>query len=198
MKSKNLGLIVVLVVLLVLGGCGCSGYNGLVNQDETVKKAWNNVQSEYQRRYDLVDQLVATVKGAANFEQETLNQVISARSKASQVTIDPTNITPEKLAQFQQNQGELSGALNRLLVTVERYPELKATQNFLQLQGSLEQIENSIRNSRNNFNTAVNDYNVKVRSFPMNILAGIFGFKSKEGFAADQDAQKAPKVDFSK
>ncbi len=198
MNSKNLGIIIILAVILLFGGCACSGYNGLVTQDETVKKAWNNVQTEYQRRYDLVDNLVNTVKGAANFEQETLTRVVEARAKASQVTIDPANLTPEKLAQFQQAQGELSGALNRLLVTVERYPELKATQNFLQLQGQVEGIENSIRNSRNNFNTAVNAYNVKVRSFPMNFLAGMFGFKAKEGFAADPGAEKAPKVDFTK
>lgn len=196
MKGRSLILIVILAVILVLGGCGCSRYNSMVQQDETVKKAWNNVQSDYQQRADLVPNLVNTVKGAANFEQTTLTQVIEARSKATSVNVNAENLTPEKLQQFQQAQSELSGALSRLLVSVERYPDLKANQNFLQLQGQLEGIENGIRNSRNNFNTAVNDYNVAVRSFPNNIFAGMFGFKAREGFQADPGSQNAPKVQF--
>jgi len=196
MKSRNLILIIILAAVLLIGGCGCGGYNSLVTQDEAVKKAWNNVQSEYQRRADLVPNLVNTVKGAAYFEQTTLTQLVEARAKATSVNINADNLTPEKIAEFQQAQGQLSGALSRLLAVVENYPDLKANQNFLQLQGQLEQIENGIRSSRNVFNTAVNDYNVKVRSFPMNLLAGMFGFKSKEGFKADPGSEKAPEVKF--
>lgn len=197
MKGKNIGWLVVLAIVVIVGFMGCNGYNGVVKSDETVKKAWNNVNTEYQKRADLVNQLVATVKGAANFEQETLTKVIEARSKASSINLTADQLTPENMARFQQAQGELSGALSRLLVTVERYPELKATANFTQLQGQLEAIENEVRNSRRNFNEAVNEYNVKVRSFPMNIMAGMFGFKAKEGFKADEGAEKAPTVDFS-
>ena len=196
MNSKNLTLIVIIGIILIFGGCACSGYNGLVKQDENVKNAWNNVQSDYQRRSDLVPQLVNTVKGAANFEQTTLTNLVNARAKATSVNINADNLTPEKIAEFQQAQGQLSGALSRLLAVVENYPDLKATQNFTQLQGQLEGIENSIRNSRNNFNSAVNDYNVKVRSFPMSILSGIFGFKAKTGFAAEPGSEKAPEVKF--
>lgn len=196
MKGRNITLIIILALVLLLGGCGCSGYNRLVGQDEAVKKAWNNVQSDYQQRADLVPNLVNTVKGAANFEQETLTKVIEARSKATSVNINADNLTPEKMQQFQQAQTELSGALSRLLVTVERYPDLKANQNFLQLQGQLEGIENGIRNSRNIFNSSVNEYNVAVRSFPTNIFAGIMGFRPREGFQADPGSQNAPKVQF--
>ena len=196
MSTKNLTIIVIVACILLLGGCGCSGYNGLVSQDENVKNAWNNVQSDYQRRTDLVPNLVNTVKGAANFEQQTLTNVVEARAKATQVKIDASNLSPEKLAQFQQAQGQLSGALGRLLAVAENYPTLKATQNFQDLQQQLESIENGIRNSRNNFNGAVNDYNVKVRSFPMNILSGVFGFKAKTGFTAEPGSDKAPEVKF--
>ena len=151
MSTKNLTLIVIAVLLLFVGGCGCNGYNGLVSQDENVKNAWNNVQSDYQKRTDLVPNLVNTVKGAANFEQQTLTNVVEARAKATQVKIDASNLSPEKLAQFQQAQGQLSGALGRLLAVAENYPTLKATQNFQDLQHTLEGIENGIRNSRNNF-----------------------------------------------
>ena len=196
MNTRNLTLIIVLAFILIFGGCACNGYNGLINQDENVKKAWNNVQSDYQRRADLVPNLVNTVKGAANFEKTTLTNVIEARAKATQVKLDVNDLSPEKIAQFQQAQGQLSGALGRLLAVAEAYPDLKATQNFQQLQGQLESIENGIRNSRNNFNTAVNDYNVKVRSFPMNILSGMFGFKSKAGFTAEPGSEKSPEVKF--
>jgi len=196
MNSKTLLIVIILGIVLIFGGCGCSGYNGLVTQDENVKKAWNNVQTEYQRRSDLVPNLVNTVKGAANFEQTTLVQLVEARAKATSVNINADNLTPEKIAEYQQAQGQLSGALSRLLAVVENYPDLKANQNYLQLQGQLEGIENGIRSSRNVFNSAVNDYNVKVRSFPMNLLAGVFGFKAKEGFKADPGSEKAPEVKF--
>ena len=193
---KRIGLLVGLGIIVILFFWGCSGYNGIVSQDENVKKAWNNVQAEYQNRSDLVPNLVNTVKGAANFEQETLTKVIEARAKATSVQVDAKDLTPEKLQQFQAAQNQLSGALSRLLVTVEQYPQLKAVQGFQDLQKQLEGIENNIKNSRKVFNEAVNTYNVKVRSFPMNIFAGMFGFKTKEGFAADKGAEKAPEVKF--
>lgn len=194
--TRNLTLLIILGLVLILGVWGCSGYNSLVKQDESVKKSWNNVQTEYQKRYDLVDNLVNTVKGAAKFEQETLTQVINARSKASSIQLNAEQLTPENIQKFDQAQSELSGSLSRLLVSVERYPELKATQNFLQLQGQLEGIENDVRGSRGKFNESVNTYNTKVRSFPTNLFAGIFGFSAREGFKADQGAEKAPKVQF--
>ena len=193
---RNLPVLIILGLVLILGIWGCSGYNNLVKEDENVKKTWNTVESEYQKRYDLVDNLVNTVKGAAKFEQETLTQVIQARSKASSIQLNADQLTPENIQKFDQAQSELSGSLSRLLVSVERYPELKATQNFLQLQNQLEGIESDVKNSRRMFNESVNTYNTKVRSFPTNIFAGMFGFKSREGFKADQGAEKAPKVQF--
>jgi LemA protein len=194
--TRNLTLLVILGLVLILGVWGCSGYNGVVKQDENVKKTWNNVNTEYQKRSDLVGNLVNTVKGAANFEQETLTKLVEARAKATSINLTADQLTPENMAKFQQAQGQMSGALSRLLAVVENYPDLKANQNFLQLQGQLEGIENDVRNSRKTFNDAINTYNTKVRSFPMNILAGMFGFKAKEGFKADEGAEKAPKVQF--
>lgn len=196
MKSRNLVLIVVVAFVLILGGCGCNGYNKMINLDEDVKAKWANVQSDYQRRSDLIPNLVNTVKGAANFEQETLTGVIEARAKATSVNINAGDLTPEKMAQFQQAQGELSGALSRLLVTVERYPELKANQNFMDLQKQLEGTENRIKVSRNDFNSAVQGYNSTVRRFPNNLFAGMFGFKVRDGFKADPGAERAPEVKF--
>ena len=193
---KRSGLLIVLAIVVVVGFLSCNGYNGLVKQDESVKKAWNNVQTEYQNRSDLVGNLVNTVKGAANFEQKTLTDVVNARAKATSVNINADNLTPEKIAEFQAAQGQLSGSLSRLLATVEAYPTLKATENFTKLQGQLEGIENGIKNSRKVFNDEINSYNTKVRSFPMNILGGLFGFKQKEGFKADAGAEKAPEVKF--
>ena len=196
MKSRNLVLIVVVLFILILGGCGCNGYNKMVNLDENVKNKWNNVQSDYQRRADLIPNLVSTVKGAANFEQTTLTQVIEARAKATSVNINADNLTPEKVQQFQQAQGQLSGALSKLLVVAEQYPQLQATQNFRDLQTQLEGTENRIKVSRNDFNTAVQDYNSTARRFPNNIFAGMFGFKVKQGFTADAGSETAPKVQF--
>ena len=193
---KRTGLLIVLAIVVIVGFLGCNGYNGLVKQDEGVKKAWNNVQTEYQNRSDLVGNLVNTVKGAANFEQKTLTDVVNARAKATSVNINADNLTPEKVAEFQAAQGQLSGSLSRLLATVEAYPTLKATDNFKQLQGQLEGIENGIKNSRKVFNDEINVYNTKVRSFPMNILGGMFGFKMKEGFKADPGAEKKVDVNF--
>lgn len=197
MNSKNLGIIIVLGLILLLGGCGCSGYNTMVSQDQNVKSKWGNVQSEYQRRSDLIPNLVNTVKGAADFEKSTLEAVVNARAKATATTIDPANLTPENIAKFQQAQGELSGALSRLLVTIERYPDLKANQNFRDLQAQLEGTENRIKVSRNDFNASVQTFNTTVKSFPNNIFAGMFGFKEKGYFAADAGAEKAPTVDFN-
>lgn len=194
--TRNLTLLIVLGLVLILGVWGCSGYNGLVKQDEVVKNAWNNVNTEYQKRSDLVGNLVNTVKGAANFEQTTLTKLVEARAKATSINLTADQLTPENMAKFQQAQGEMSGALSRLLAVVENYPDLKATQNFQMLQGQLEGIENDVRNSRRSFNDAINTYNTKVRSFPMNIFSGMFGFKMKEGFKAEEGADKAPKVEF--
>jgi len=194
--TRNLGLLIIAAIVLIFVVWGCSGYNGLVKQDENVKQAWNNVNTEYQKRSDLVGNLVNTVKGAANFEQTTLTKVVEARAKATSINLTADQLTPENIARFQQAQNQLSGSLGRLLAVAENYPELKATQNFQQLQGQLEGIENDIRNSRRNFNDAVNVYNTKVRSFPMNMLSGMFGFSKKEGFKADEGAEKAPKVQF--
>ena len=196
MKGRNTGLIAIGAIALILFFWGCNGYNGLVKQDEKVKNSWNNVNTEYQKRSDLVDNLVNTVKGAANFEQQTLVQLVEARAKATSIQLKAEDLTPENMQKFQEAQGQLSGALSRLLAVVENYPDLKATENFRMLQGQLEGIENDIRNSRKNFNEAVNTYNVKVRSFPMNLLSGMFGFSKKEGFKADEGAEKAPKVKF--
>ena len=196
MKTRNLTLIIIIGVILLLGGCGCGRYNQMVSQDENVKAKWANVQSDYQRRSDLIPNLVNTVKGAANFEQETLTRVIEARSKATSMNINPENLTPEAIAKFQQAQSELSGALSRLLVTVEQYPDLKANQNFLDLQKQLEGTENRIKVSRNDFNGAVQNYNNTVRQFPNNIFAGLFNFRPKQPFTADPGAERAPEVKF--
>ncbi len=196
MSTKNITLIVILALVVFLGFSGCNGYNGLIKQDESVTNAWNKVQSDYQRRSDLIPNLVNTVKGEANFEQSTLTKVIEARASATQMKVDAKDLTPEKLQQFQASQGQLSQALGRLLVVSEQYPNLRANDAFRGLQAQLEGTENRIKVARNDFNDAVQSYNVKVRSFPMNIFAGMFGFKAKEGFKADAGAEKAPDVKF--
>jgi LemA protein len=196
MSTKNITLIVIAGLILILGWSGCNGYNGLVQQDETVKNAWNNVQSDYQRRADLIPNLVSTVKGEANFEQKTLTDVIQARASASQIKLQANDLTPEKIQQFQAAQGQLSQALGKLMVLTENYPNLKANEAFRGLQAQLEGTENRIKVSRNDFNAAVATYNIKARSFPMNILAGLTGFKQKEGFTAAVGSEKAPEVKF--
>jgi len=196
MRRTSPVLLIVLAILVILVFWGCSGYNGLVTQDENVKKVWNNVQTQYQRRADLIPNLVNTVKGEANFERGTLTDVINARARATSMQISPDNLTNENIEKFQQAQGQLSGALSRLLVTVEQYPNLRANDAFRGLQTQLEGTENRIATARNDFNNAVNDYNVRVRRFPTNIFAAIMGFHPRTGFTADQGAQNAPKVDF--
>ena len=197
MRGRSLPLIIILAVVVILLLWGCGGYNGLVKQDETVKNSWNNVQSQYQRRADLIPNLVNTVKGEANFEQTTLTNVIEARAKATSIQVNPNDLTPEKVQQFQQAQGQLSTALGRLLAVSESYPTLQANQAFRGLQTQLEGTENRIAVARNDYNSAVNDYNTKVRSFPTAIFAGIMGFHVRQGFTADAGSQNAPKVDFN-
>ena len=198
MSTRNIVLIVIGGLILLLGGCGCSGYNGLVQMDQNVKGKWANVESDYQRRSDLIPNLVNTVKGAAEFEKSTLEAVVNARAQATQTKIDVTNLSPEKVAEFQKAQSQLSGAIGRLLVTMEKYPELKATDAFRDLQSQLEGTENRIKVSRNDFNSAVQEYNTSVKKFPMVLFSGIFGFKEKGFFAAEAGAEKAPTVDFTK
>ena len=193
-KLGCLGIILIAVIALVLWGLG--KYNSLVSQDENVNKAWAQVETQYQRRADLIPNLVETVKGYAEHESETLQNVIEARAKATSVTVDPNNLTEEALKQYQQAQGELSNALGRLMVTIERYPDLKANQNFLELQSQLEGTENRVNNARDAFNEAAQTYNTMVRKFPANIVASIFGFKNKAYFAAAEGASEAPKVQF--
>lgn len=193
---KRGGLIAVVVVILLLLMGGCSTYNGLVDKEENVNNRWAQVQSQYQRRADLIPNLVNTVKGAANFEKETLTQVIEARSKATSVNINANDLTPEKVQQFQQAQAGLSSALSRLLVVAERYPDLKANQNFRDLQAQLEGTENRITVARNDFNNSVRDYNTGRRRFPSSIFAGMFGFEQKGYFEAQAGSDKAPQVQF--
>jgi LemA protein len=166
--------------------------------DQNVKGKWANVESDYQRRSDLIPNLVNTVKGAADFEKSTLEAVVNARAQATQTKIDVTNLSPEKVAEFQKAQSQLSGAIGRLLVTMEKYPELKATDAFRDLQSQLEGTENRIKVSRNDFNSAVQEYNTSVKKFPMVLFSGMFGFKEKGFFAAEVGAEKAPTVDFTK
>jgi LemA protein len=197
MKSTSLIILIIVGAILLVVGCGgCSGYNKMVGLDEQVKAKWANVQSDYQRRSDLIPNLVNTVKGAAKFEQETLTKVVEARAKATSMNINPADLTPENMAKFQAAQGELSGALGRLLVSVERYPELKANQNYLDLQKQLEGTENRIKVSRNDFNASVQEYNSTVRSFPNNIFAGMFKFNVRQPFQSDPGSEKAPSVQF--
>lgn len=184
------------VALLVIYGININ--NGLVEKQETVNQSWAQVENQYQRRADLVPNLVNTVKGAADFEQETLTNVIEARSKASSIQLNAEDLNnPQRIQQFQQAQQQLSGALSRLMVTVERYPELKANQNFLDLQTQLEGTENRIATERQRYNEAVQAYNTDIQKFPTNIFAGILGFDDKAYFEADEGASDAPEVNFN-
>lgn len=189
------GIIVGIVAILAMIVVG--GYNGLVGQRENVNKTFGNLQSQYQRRADLVPNLVNTVKGASNFEQETLTQVTEARAKATSISIDPSNATPQQLAQYQQSQGELSQALGRLLAVTENYPELKSVATFQDLQVQLEGTENRIAVARQDYNDVVTTYNTTISSFPTNITAALFGFDRFETFKADAGAEEAPTVDFN-
>ena len=194
--KKNLVWIIIGIVVVVLLLWGVSGYNGMVSMDEGVQGKWANVETQYQRRADLIPNLVSTVKGYASHEETTLENVVKARSEATSVKIDPTNLTPEKLAEYQKAQGNVSAALGKLLMVAENYPQLKANENFLELQSQLEGTENRITVARKDFNDAAKDYNVSIRRFPKNILAGLFGFDKKAYFEAESGAEKAPEVKF--
>jgi LemA protein len=191
---KNLLIVLgVIVFICLIGGCS---YNGMVSKEENVKAKWGAVQSQYQRRSDLIPNLVATVKGAANFEKSTLVDVTNARARATSIQVDPTKLNPETIQKYQAAQGQLSTALGRLLVASENYPALRANDNFTTLQSQLEGTENRINVARMDFNDAVQQYNTTIRSFPAVITAKIFGFTEKGSFAAEANAQSAPKVAF--
>ncbi len=193
MKKGLLIALGVIVLMVLMGGCT---YNGINGAHKEAQQKWADVQSSYQRRADLIPNLVATVKGVADFESKTLTQVIQARASATSIKVDANDLTPAKLQQFQQSQGQLSQALGRLMVVSERYPDLKANENFKDLQSQLEGTENRIKVSRDAFNEAVKTYNVKITNFPNVLLAGMFNFKEMTMFAAEQGAEKAPKVQF--
>jgi LemA protein len=199
MKTLSKGAIALLVIALVAFGV-ISWYfstkNSLVSVDESVSTAWSNVENQYQRRADLIPNLVETVKGYAKHEENTFKEVVEARAKATQITVDPTNMTPEKMKEFQAAQGELGSALGRLIAVSENYPELKANENFKYLQAQLEGTENRINETRRQFNQAVQDYNLKVRQFPSSIVANMAGFTTKTKFEAEAGSEKAPKVSF--
>lgn len=192
MRNWIKGVVGMLCVML-LSSCG---YNTMVEKQEAVDQAWSNVENQYQRRADLIPNLVNTVKGYTSYEKETLEAVVSARAKATQVTVSADDLTPEKLQAYQKAQGEVGSALGRLLSITENYPELKANQNFQELQAQLEGTENRISVERRNFNDAAKDYNTCIRKFPNNLVAGIFGFDKRPYFEAEESAKQAPKVEF--
>ena len=194
--KKNLGWIIPVGIIVILVMWAIGGYNGMVQMDEQVQNKWANVETQYQRRADLIPNLVSTVKGYAKHEQQTLEDVVKARSEATQVKVDAENLSPEKLAAFQKAQSGVSSALGRLLAVAENYPDLKANQNFLELQSQLEGTENRITVARKDFNDAAKSYNQSIRQFPKNILAGMFGFEKKSYFEAEAGSEKAPKVEF--
>lgn len=196
MKRSSIVLIVIGVLVLFLVVGGCNSYNGMNSSRVNVDEKWAGVQSSYQRRADLIPNLVSTVKGAAEFEKSTLTAVIEARAKATQMNVNAGDLTPEKMKEFQQAQGQVSQALGRLMVVSEQYPQLKANQNFLALQDQLEGTENRIKVSRDDFNVAVKDYNLRVTAFPGRIFASMFGFKERPMFQSEAGAEKAPKVEF--
>jgi LemA protein len=196
MNKSTINIIIILAVVAILAMLIIGGYNKLVVLNEDVKAQWGNVENQYQRRGDLIPNLVATVKGYAAHESETLESVVAARSRATQVTIDPANLTPEKLQEFQNAQGQLGAALGRLIMLQENYPDLKANQNFMSLQVQLEGTENRIATERTRFNDVAALYNKSRRSFPNILLANIFGFEEKPYFAAEEGNEKAPDVEF--
>lgn len=194
--KKNKGLIITIVVIALVALWGISSYNGLVSMDENVSNQWANVETQYQRRSDLIPNLVNTVKGYAKHESQTLEAVMAARSQATQVKIDPSNCTPQQLAAYQKAQGDVTTALGKLLAITENYPDLKATDNFKMLQEQLEGTENRINVARKDFNDSAKKYNTSLRRFPRNIIASMFGFEKRNYFEAEAGAEKAPKVEF--
>ena len=193
---KKVTIIAIVAVVAIIAFWAISGYNSLVGMDENVSNQWANVETQYQRRADLIPNLVNTVKGYAAHEKETLEGVMAARSQATQIKVDPTDLTPEKLAEYQKAQGQLATALGRLLAITENYPDLTANQNFLELQAQLEGTENRINVARKNYNDAAKIYNTTIRRFPKNILAGMFGFDKRAYFEAAEGAEQAPQVQF--
>ena len=189
-------LIIIVAVFLAIGAFVITKYNGLVAQDENVNKAWGNVETQYQRRSDLIPNLVETVKGYASHEKTTLESVMNARYKATQIQMNVNDLSEQKLQQYRQAQGEITAALGRLIALSENYPDLKANENFKDLQVQLEGTENRISESRRQFNEAVQHYNMTVRTFPGNVIAGLFGFEKKNGFVAATGSEKAPQVNF--
>lgn len=194
--KKNKGMIITIVVIVLVALWGILSYNGLVGMDENVSNQWANVETQYQRRSDLIPNLVNTVKGYAKHESQTLEAVMAARSQATQVKIDPSNCTPQQLAAYQKAQGDVTTALGKLLAITENYPDLKANQNFLELQSQLEGTENRINVARKDFNDSAKEYNTSLRRFPRNIIASMFGFEKRNYFEAEAGAEKAPKVEF--
>lgn len=194
--KKNKGLIIAIVVIVIVAIWGIISYNKLATLDEKVSNQWANVETQYQRRSDLVPNLVNTVKGYAKHESQTLEAVMAARSQATQVKIDPSNCTPQQLAAYQKAQGDVTTALGKLLAITENYPDLKANQNFLELQSQLEGTENRINVARKDFNDSAKEYNTSLRRFPRNIIASMFGFEKRNYFEAEAGAEKAPKVEF--
>jgi LemA protein len=190
-KAVQFGIVAVCIVML-----SCCQYNSMVEKDEAVGTAWSNVENQYQRRTDLIPNLVNVVKGYAKHEQGTLEAVITARSKATQITVDADNMTPEKLQEYQKAQGEIGSALGKLLAITENYPDLKANENFKELQAQLEGTENRIAVERRKFNEVAKEYNTYIRRFPNNIISSIFGFNKRPYFEAEEGSEKAPKVEF--
>jgi len=193
--TKNLALIVILALVLILGGCGCNSYNGLVTADQSVKNSLGNVETNYQRRTDLYSSVIKTIEGSANFEKSTLKEVIEARAKATSVTVDIND--PATLARYQAAQGQLQSSFGKLMAIAEAYPDIKTTKSFQDFQTQIEGTENRINVARQDFNKTVNDYNLRVKTFPNNIFAGFFHFSEKAYFKGDPGSEKAPDVQFN-
>jgi LemA protein len=194
MKSRNIILIVVIAFILILGGCGCSSYNGLVSADQGVKTSWSNVETQYQRRMDLYNSVIKTIEGSANFEKSTLKEVIEARSKATSVQVNVNDSA--SLAAYQAAQAQLQGSFSRLMAIAESYPDIKTTKAFQDFQAQIEGTENRINNSRRDYNGDVNKYNLKVKTFPNNLFAGVFGFHERGYYKSDAGSEKAPDINF--
>jgi LemA protein len=195
MNTKTLTLVIIGALVLILGGCGCSSYNGLVVGDQDVQKVWSNVETNYQRRTDLYSSVIKTIEGSANFEKSTLKEVIAARASATQIKVDIND--PETLAKYQAAQGQLQSSFGRLMAVAEAYPNLQTTKAFQDFQAQIEGTENRINIARKDYNESVNGYNLQVRRFPNNIFAGLFGFKAKNYYKADVGSEKAPDIEFN-